>query len=102
MKTQKIVFGVAPILMQRWDGGPRIIMPDGAVAWGPVFYDYPDTYYNEAIPNRIEEMIDSTNGRIPCTQRTSQKESFLAAAQYDEKCAARNRHKNYSKFLDYL
>jgi len=84
MKTTGIVFGVAPILMQRFDGGIRIIHPNGEVEYATFFDGH-------------EMGLGSAKG---CTSRPTQRAAYKACIEYDD-CGPQ-RDRRYSKFLGYL
>jgi hypothetical protein len=64
------IFGKYPILMQRYCGGLRIIYPDGRVEFSLGIHDFETT--KVIYPDKA------------CTQKSTQKESYLAAVQFDK------------------
>lgn len=79
-------FGRRPILMRRWDGGLRIIYPNGQVE-----YANQDETFESVARHYIP----------PCTCRPSQRQAFKAARSYDYDCS-RYIQTNLSAFLGYL
>jgi len=84
-------FGRRPILMQRHDGGLRIIYPDGDVLWTPDWWD------------GSVELRDGSFGekeiaaKHSCTARDTQEEAYKASVVFDLKASG-----PYSAFLGYL
>lgn len=95
-------FGKHPILMQRWDGSLRIIMPNGTV-------NHTDsnrlTFYNS---DPTHELFSAYG----CTSRGNQRVAYEACLEYDADCfrlavevdgrLGRQPSINYSAFLGYL
>lgn len=85
-------FGRRPILMQRYEGGLRIIYPNGKVGWT----------LNAVCPcdMPIKKFIKNMGtSRIACTARRTQKAAYAAAVEFDHSGSFSD---NYSAFLGYL
>ena len=87
-KTKGIVFGKRPILMQRFDGGIRIIHVNGKVEW-------------DDSRHLLCNFEEHPNGMYACTEGSSQKDAFEKAIEFDKDDSGLNLP-NYSKFLGYL
>lgn len=82
MKQKKPkVFGKRPILMQRWDGGIRIIYPDGKVKWAA--------------------MYSSEVSRMGCTNAKTQRQAYQNCLLWDRDMIT-SHEDNFSAFLGYL
>ena len=84
-------FGKHPILMQRWDGGLRILYPNGTVEWAP---------FSDPVRSDFDEAIG-------CTSRNTQEAAYNACVLYDRCESAYNRKfesggKSLSAVLGYL
>ena len=81
---QPTEFGIAPILMMRWDGSLRIISPKGNVEWSA----------------GNGQTID---GQV-CTSRCNQQSAYDASVAHDKMRTrlSYKQYKNYSAFLGYL
>lgn len=83
------VFGKRPILMQRWEGGIRIIHVDGRVE------------YSDHLTGREYPPFANADG---CTSRPTQKEAYKACLEYDKTYSNMNPNDEtrYGAFLGYL
>lgn len=91
------IFGKRPILMQRYDGGLRIINTDGKV-------EYLANYYSNT-PGWLEISTFVVGNTKGCTSATTQEEAYNNCLVWDQEHAwlySNEFTAGYAAFLGYL